>query len=37
MKKILMMIILFGFLFGCAWIPARPALQEDISASCWQD
>jgi hypothetical protein len=32
MKKILMMIILLGFLFGCAWIPARPALQEDISA-----
>ncbi len=31
MKKILMVSILFGFLFGCAWIPARPALQEDIS------
>jgi hypothetical protein len=31
MKKILMSIILFVFLFGCAWIPARPALQEDIS------
>jgi hypothetical protein len=32
MKKILMM-ILFIFLFGCAWIPARPALQENISVS----
>ena len=31
MKKILMSIILFVFLLGCAWIPARPALQEDIS------
>jgi hypothetical protein len=31
MKKILMMIVLV-FLFGCAWIPVRPALQEDISA-----
>jgi hypothetical protein len=33
MKKILMMIILFVFLFGCAGIPARPALQENISVS----
>jgi hypothetical protein len=32
MKKILMMMIVLVFLFGCAWIPARPALQEDISA-----
>jgi len=31
MKKILMMIILFVFLFGCAGIPVRKALQEDIS------
>jgi hypothetical protein len=31
MKKTLMSIILFVLLFGCAWIPARPALQEDIS------
>jgi len=31
MKKILLMAILFVFLFGCAYIPARPALQEDIS------
>jgi len=31
MKKILVIIILFGFLYGCAWIPARPALQEDIA------
>ena len=33
MKKILMMIILFVFLFGCAGIPVRPALQENISVS----
>jgi hypothetical protein len=33
MKKILMTIILLLFLFGCAWIPVRPALQEEISAS----
>ena len=33
MKKILMSIILFVFLFGCAMIPARPALQENISIS----
>jgi hypothetical protein len=33
MKKILIMMILFVFLLGCAWIPARPALQENISAS----
>jgi hypothetical protein len=32
MKKILMMIVLFVFLFGCAGIPVRPALKEDISA-----
>ncbi len=32
MKKILMMIILMVFLFGCAGIPARPALKEDINA-----
>jgi hypothetical protein len=32
MKKILVVIILFGFLSGCAWIPVRPALQEDIAA-----
>ena len=31
MKKILMSVILFVFLFGCAMIPARPALQENIS------
>jgi len=31
MKKILMAAILFVFLFGCAGIPVRPALQEDIS------
>ena len=33
MKKTLMMIILFIFLFGCAGIPVRPALQENISVS----
>jgi hypothetical protein len=33
MKKILIMIILLVLLFGCAWIPARPALQENISVS----
>ena len=32
MKKILMMIIPMVFLFGCAGIPVRPALQEDIKA-----
>jgi hypothetical protein len=32
MKKILMMIFFVIFLFGCAGIPVRPALQEDISA-----
>jgi len=32
MKKILMMIILLVFLFGCAGIPVRPALKEDIAA-----
>jgi len=31
MKKILVVIILLGFLSGCAWIPVRPALQEDIT------
>ena len=33
MKKILMTMILFIFLSGCAWIriPVRPALQENIS------
>ena len=31
MKKILLMATLFGFIFGCAWIPARPALQENIN------
>ena len=31
MKKILMMIILLLSIFGCAGIPVRPALQEDIS------
>ena len=33
MKKILMMIVLLVFLFGCAGIPVRPALQENINAS----
>jgi hypothetical protein len=33
MKKTLMMIILPVFLLGCAGIPVRPALQEDISVS----
>ena len=33
MKKILIMMILLVFLFGCAGIPARPALQENISVS----
>jgi hypothetical protein len=33
MKKILIMMILLVFLFGCAGIPVRPALQEDISVS----
>jgi len=32
MRKILLMAILFVFLIGCAGIPVRPALQEDISA-----
>jgi len=31
MKKILMAAILFVFLFGCAGIPVRPALQENIN------
>jgi hypothetical protein len=33
MKKILMVSVLFVFLFGCAWIPVRPALQEQINVS----
>ena len=33
MKKILMMNIFFVFLFGCAGIPVRPALEENISVS----
>ena len=33
MKKILMMMILLIFLFGCAGIPVRPALQENINVS----
>jgi hypothetical protein len=32
MKKVFMLIVLFVFLFGCAGIPVRPALKEDISA-----
>jgi hypothetical protein len=31
MKKILVVIILLGILSGCAGIPVRPALQEDIT------
>jgi hypothetical protein len=31
MKKLLMVTILFVFLFGCAGVPVRPALQENIS------
>jgi hypothetical protein len=33
MKNILMMIIFVIFLFGCAGIPVRPALQENINIS----
>ncbi len=33
MKKLLMLMSLFVIVFGCAGIPVRPALQEDISAS----
>jgi len=33
MKNILMMIIFVILLFGCAGIPARPALQENINIS----
>jgi len=33
MKTILMMIVLLVFLFGCAGIPVRPALQENINLS----
>jgi len=32
MKKILVLVVLFGCLYGCAWVPVRPALQEDIAA-----
>jgi hypothetical protein len=32
MKKMLVMLILLGILSGCAWIPVRPALKEDITA-----
>jgi hypothetical protein len=32
MKKILVVIILFGFLYGCTWVPVRPAMKEDITA-----
>ncbi len=32
MKKMLVVIILLGILSGCAWIPARSALQENIAA-----
>ncbi len=31
MKKMLVVIILLGFLSGCAWVPVRPALQEEIT------
>ena len=31
MKKSLMMIVFFVFLLGCAGVPVRPALQENIS------
>jgi hypothetical protein len=31
MKKTLMMIVFFAFLLGCAGVPVRPALQENIS------
>jgi hypothetical protein len=32
MKKILMMMIVLVFLWGCAGVPVRPAMKEDISA-----
>jgi hypothetical protein len=32
MKNILLLVVLFTFLFGCAWIPARKALDENINA-----
>jgi len=32
MKKILMMMIVLVFLFGCAGVPVRPAMKEDINA-----
>ena len=31
MKKILMMMMVLVFLFGCAGVPVRPALKEEIS------
>jgi len=31
MKKILMMMIVLVFLFGCAGVPVRPALKEEIN------
>jgi len=31
MKKILVVVFLLGFLSGCAWIPVRPAMKEDIA------
>jgi len=33
MKKILAVIVLLAFLSGCAWIPVRPALQENTAVS----
>ncbi len=33
MKKILMMMIVLIFLFGCAGIPVRPAMKEDINVT----
>src|SRR5512139_1271829 len=33
MKKILMMMIVLVFLFGCAGVPVRPALKEEIRVS----
>ncbi len=32
MKKMFVGMILLGILSGCAWIPVRPALQENIAA-----
>ena len=31
MKKILMVMIALVFLFGCAGVPVRPAMKEDIN------